>query len=138
MNIIENKKWIFYIDEIEMISLDKSKMGKWMYFFKNKDFVAKLCKDAIENKIVVEAKHINDTKGVSCFYLNCDDINSHKRVISYFLSNNLIKRNKNGKLYNISFKLDDQTIRGEYGAEYHSDIKLSNFLDLNTEEWLIW
>lgn len=136
MNIRENEEWIFYFTD-EIISLNKDKMGKWMYFFDNKDFAAKLCKDAIDNEIVVEAKHNNNSKGVICFYLNSDDINGHKRVISYFLANNLIKRTKAGKLYNISFKMDKQTLTGRYGDNYHSEIKLSSFLNLYTMEWLI-
>lgn len=53
----------------------------------------------------------------------------------YFLVNNLIQKTKKGRLYNISFKLDKQTQAGEYGNEFHSEIRLSNFIDLETGEW---
>ena len=41
-----------------------------------------------------------------------------------------------GKLYNISFKHDTQTLAGEYGDDYHSDIKLEEFVNLETGEWI--
>ena len=107
MRIIENSMWVFYLDRPDF---DNNKVGKWMYFFKDRDFIAKLCQEAVENGVVAEAKHSNANEGVSCFYLNCDDIDLHKKVIKFFLDNNLIRRTKNGKLYNISFKKDKQTL----------------------------
>ena len=56
-------------------------------------------------------------------------------LFSSFLDNNLIKRTKTGRLYNISFKYDDQTRAGEYGNEFKASIKLDDFLDLYTAEW---
>ena len=70
------------------------------------------------------------------FYLICDDNEGHKRVLSYFVKNDLIWKTKAGKLYNISFKLDDQTRAGEYGFGVHSEIKLEKFVNLNTGELL--
>ena len=60
---------------------------------------------------------------------------SHKKVIQFFLDNDMIQKTKTGKLYNISFKLDDQTRAGEYGEMFQSEIKLEQFLDLYTGEW---
>ena len=60
---------------------------------------------------------------------------SHKRTIAFMLENNLIKKTKSGKLYNLSFKLDNQTRAGQYGSDFKSEIKLSNFIDLYTGEW---
>ncbi len=134
MRIIENSMWVFYLDRPDF---DNNKVGKWMYFFKDRDFIAKLCQEAVENGVVAEAKHSNANEGVSCFYLNCDDIDLHKKVIKFFLDNNLIRRTKNGKLYNISFKKDKQTLAGEYGKDFTSEIKLDQFIDLNTGDWII-
>lgn len=66
----------------------------------------------------------------------CDDLEGHKRVIKYFIENSLLRKTKTGKLYNISFKLDEQTREGEYGTEFHSEIKLEQFVDLNTGEFI--
>ena len=45
-------------------------------------------------------------------------------------------KTKTGRLYNISFKFDDQTRAGEYGADFKGAIKLAQFIDLNTGEWI--
>jgi hypothetical protein len=127
--------WIFYMSE-DKSNLDQHKCGKWMHFFNNKEFAVHICEEAVANGICVEAKHTDASEGVCCFYLNCDDIEGHKKVLSYFIKNDLIRKTKTGKLYNISFKLDDQTRAGEYGAGFHSEIKLEKFVNLNTGELL--
>ena len=136
MKIVERGPWVFYLGE-NYKDLDIHKCGKWMYFFDNKDFVANICKEAVENHIVVEAKHSNAEKGVACFYLNGDDLDGHKRVIEFFINRDLIQRTKAGKLYNISFKYDEQTRAGKYGDHFSAEIKLEQFVDLNTGDWLI-
>ncbi len=133
MRIINLGPWVFYIEGKPQF--DEHKVGKWMYFFKDKERVAGLCKAAVEQRIVLEAKHSDALDGVSCFYLGCDDVESHKKVIQFFLDNDMIQKTKTGKLYNISFKLDDQTRAGEYGEMFQSEIKLEQFLDLYTGEW---
>ncbi|ANY68767.1 hypothetical protein BBD42_21575 [Paenibacillus sp. BIHB 4019] len=128
--------WVYYLGDDEA-RLDTDKCGKWMYFFIDKKFVAKMCEDAVKANIVSVSKHSDDEKGVACFYLNYDNIDTHKKIIMYFIENDLIRRKKNGSLYNISFKLDNQTRAGEYGNEFKSDITLSKFVNLNTGEWLL-
>ncbi|MBR3142626.1 MAG: hypothetical protein IKF09_05655 [Clostridiales bacterium] len=134
MKIIRKFGWVYYVGE-EADKLDQHKCGKWMYFFGDKKFAAKICKEAVENGIVAESKHSDASEGVCCFYLNGDDIEAHKQTIKYFLDNDLIRKTKTGKLYNISFKFDDQTKAGEYGELFQSDIKLDCFIDLNTGKW---
>lgn len=135
MEIIKKYGWVYYVDE--HCQFDSEKVGKWMYFFENKEFVARICEDSVKNNIVNESKHSNEETGVACFYLNCDDIDTHKKILSYFIENNLIKKTKNGRLYNISFKFDKQTLAGEYGDEFKSEIKLSKFIDLDTGKWIL-
>jgi len=135
MEIVRNFGWVYYIGDD--IQLDRNKCGKWMYFFGDKEFVAKICEDAVIMNVVNKSKHSDAETGVACFYLNFDDIDTHKKIIMYFVENNLIRRTKSGRLYNISFKLDSQTLAGEYGDEFKSDIKLSKFVDLDTGEWLL-
>ena len=118
---VSNAYWVYYVNEAEAKKFDDSKVGKWMYFFKDNDFAAKICEKA---------------DGVCCFYLHFDDKEAHKRCITYFLENGLIRKTKAGKLYNISFKLDDQTRNGEYGDGFVSEIKLANFVNLETGEWI--
>ena len=143
MKILNIPGWNYYrSDKYE--SLNPDKCGKWMHFFKQEDLkiVESICKSAIENNIVECCKHTDKTviksikTGVACFYLECDDIERHRKVITFFLENDLIARTKSGKLYNISFKKDSQTKNGEYGSMFKSDIRLENFIDLNTGEWI--
>ena len=61
---------------------------------------------------------------------------NHRRIIRYLIDKDLIRRTKTGKLYNVSFKLDNQTRNGEYGDNYDGTIKLADFIDLTTGEWL--
>ena len=149
MEIEENIAWIMYIgDSSKFID---NKVGKWMYFFKTSDDIErikKLCSDAVKQGIVKLSKHTNpdsfglnphgtSVTGVCCFYLNCDDIEGHKKILSYFIKNNMIGRTKTGRLCNISFKLDDQTRAGQYGNDFIAKITLDKFINLDTEEWIL-
>ena len=136
MKVLEIGPWVFYLSD-RWEDIDPNRCGKWMYFFADKEYASNLCWEAVQNGVVAEAKHNNDSQGVCCFYLNSDDIEGHKRTIQFFLDNNLIRRTKTGKLYNISFKLDEQTEAGEYGESFHGQIKLDMFMDLSTGEWKI-
>lgn len=135
MEKVEILGWIHYIEGEYLIPEDKC--GKWMYFFNGIGLVSKICEDAVKKKIVNHVKHTDDESGVACFYLNCDDIEAHKRVLSYFMEKKLIQKTKDGRYYNISFKLDKQTQRGEYKDSFHAEIKLSDFIDLYTGEWIV-
>ena len=132
--------WYWYYTEEEQL-LEAHKCGKWMYFFKDQEFAKNICEKAIAEKVCYECKcrdmEFTDSEmGVICFYLNGDDIENHHRVIQFMLRNNLIQKTKKGRLYNISFKFDDQTRAGEYGADFKGEIKLAQFVDLDTGEWI--
>ena len=72
----------------------------------------------------------------SIMKINGDDIENHKRVIQFMMNNNLIQKTKTGRYYNNSFKFDDQTCAGEYGANFEGKIKLDEFIDLKTGRWI--
>lgn len=112
-----------------------------MYFFDDQEFAKKMCQKAIAEQVCYECKcsdleFIGEQQGVICFYLNGDDVENHKRVIQFMIYNNLIRKTKSGRYYNNSFKFDDQTRAGEYGANFEGKIKLDEFIDLNTGEWI--
>ena len=122
--------------------LDRHRCGKWMYFFDNQKFALDLCEKAIKENVCYECKCTDlemarTEAGVICFYLNGDDIENHRRVIQFMMDNKLIRKTKTGRLYNISFKFDDQTRAGIYGANFEGVIKLAQFVDLNTGNWII-
>ena len=127
--------WIWYIGDTEP-HFDEHKCGKWMYFFEDRSFVETICAEAIRTGAILECKHTDGPSGVSCFYLECDNIDAHKRILQFFLDNNLIRRTKAGRLYNIGFKLDDQTRAGQYGTDFKAEIKLDRFINLDTGEWI--
>lgn len=100
---------------------------------------------AVLDGVVVEAKYSNpetliaagSKQGVCWIYLNGNDRESHKRVLSYMLENGLIRKTKTGKLYNISFKFDSETYAGKYkGSGFYGKIKLADFVDLKTGEFI--
>ena len=146
MKKLENIAWTFYINEDEVHKLKTDKCGKWMYFFdgseKSINFVKRICEQMVREGIAIETKHTSETKlmfrpsGVCCFYCDGSDIEAHKKIISFMIENNMIQRRKTGKLYNLSFKYDTQTSNNEYGTEFESKIKLEDFIDLETGEWL--
>lgn len=128
--------WCWYLSGEEE-KLDEHKCGKWMYFFDDQSFAQKICEKAIAEGVCYECKCTDmevqmTPQGVICFYLNGDDRANHKRVIQFMMDNKLIRKTKTGKYYNISFKFDDQTRAGEYGADFEGKIKLEQFIDLKT------
>lgn len=137
MKVFSIQGWVVYCSDNFKKSLDERKCGKWMFFFggdgsDNKKYVREICEKAIEETIILNCKHSDDQSGVACFYLEVDDLESHKAVLNFFIRNHLIRKTKAGKLFNISFKLDDQTRAKQYGVDFQSDIKLDKFTDLKT------
>ncbi len=128
--------WVVYFDP-DKKQCDKEKAGKWILQFYNSEFGDKICQKAVDEGIVAQAKHSNAESGVCCFYVEYDDNAAHKRCIKFFLDNDLIRKTKTGRLYNISYKLDEQTRNNEYGADFKAEIKLADFLDPVTREWLV-
>lgn len=132
--------WFWFLSGKED-NLDPEKCGKWMYFFDDQQFAQEICQKAIEQNVCYECKCTDmeltgEQTGVICFYLNGDDIENHKRVITFMMNNDLIRKTKTGKYYNNSFKFDNQTRAGEYGADFEGKIKLEQFIDLQTGAWV--
>ena len=146
MQIISNEAWIFFLADgyLEEKIDENATMGKWMFFFNSSciEAVEDICAKAIEQKVLKECKCSNpdgaefrlydNSQGVACFYCDYNDEAAHKRILKYFIENNLIRKTKSGKLYNVSFKLDEQTENGEYGKDFKGAIKLDRFVDLTT------
>lgn len=102
------------------------------YFFNDINWAKATCTQAITNNIIHTCKHSDNDNGIICFYLNFDDIASHKKLINWLINKNMIQKTKDGKYYNISFKLDEQTLSNQYGKDFKPSIKLSDFIDLKT------
>ena len=138
-------KWFYYRSKNIPETEDTKNFGKWMFFFdkekKGKETI-ELCKKAVKEGVVEVCKHTEclidkEGTGVCCFYCDKDDMSSHKRILKFFLDNNLIPLTKDLKLYNISFKLNEETRNKVYGSNIERPIKLENFVNLYTYEWLV-
>lgn len=140
----ENQNWVYYIDTERVNELDPKRCGKWMYMTADLEHAEKLVREAVVTGAAIEAKrstaaHMALSRsgtGVCCFYLNGDDAKAHHRAIEFLLGHNLVRRTKAGRLYNVSFKFDEQTRAGEYGDDFHAKICLADFVDLDTGEFL--
>lgn len=136
----ESLDWTYYGEDNQNIE----NVGKWMCFFSadSVSYISLIAQKAIELKIVKRCKHTRFDKykkktGVLCLYIDGNNKSDHLRVINFMIENNLIRRTKLGKLFNISFKFDFQTKKDEYGKSFKPILKLSDFIDLNTEKGLI-
>jgi len=138
MTIKKDPLWVTYSSDNTVSSANTDECGKWMYYWDNKEGVADICKKAISENIVQTCKHKDkEYDGVACFYLDLRDIEGHKKVLSFFMRNDMIQKTKTGRLYNISFKLDEQTKNHEYKkTHFKAKISLSDFVDLDTGEFL--
>lgn len=143
-----NPYWVFYRSE------DYKKIkncGKWMHFFHrdNYKFVNDVCVQAITEGVVTACKHTSfeddslenhlstgKNTGVICFYINGTSDSSHKNLLEFMLKNKLIQKTKSGKLFNIGFKFDEQTLNNEYGEDFKPKIKLEDFVDLQTYQFI--
>lgn len=139
--MIRKDGWYWFLSGKEE-KLKTETCGKWMYFFEDQEFAQDICQKAIDAGVCYECKCTDmemraDSTGVICFYLNGDDLENHKRVIRFMLANNLVRKTKSGKYYNISFKFDNQTRAGEYGADFEGKIKLEEIVDLKTGEFVV-
>ena len=134
--------WYWYLSGKETETLTEES-GKWMLFFPAAELkkARNVCKKAITEKVCVLSKcrdmrAVHEDEGVMCFYVNADDAEGHKRIIRFMLDNNLVPRTRTGRLYDMSFKLDKQTEQGEYGDKFVAVLKLHDFIDLNTGNFL--
>lgn len=132
----ENIAWVFYLKD-ENVKIPNC--GKWMYFFsfENLEYTDKLVQKAVLTHVVDEAKRTASGKtGVCCFYIDGNDKKAHKKILKFFLENGMIKKTKAGKLYNIGFKFDVQTLANRYGKDFKAKYSLSDFVDLETGHFL--
>ncbi|MFP5111814.1 hypothetical protein ACSU64_05480 [Bacillaceae bacterium C204] len=141
--------WVWYESPDYRLkpTLRPESVGKFMTFGEGdiSSDLQQLILNAIKHDITPVVKHTNiesefknfhakdNNSWVICWYSN-DDINSLKLLAKYLVDNNLVQRTKAGKLYNISFKYDNQTRNAEYGDLFTAKITLSDFLDLYTGE----
>lgn len=147
MKIIRNAAWVYYLSDAQFQSLTEKKeiydledylMGKWLIFCGKYEYAENLCKLAIAECGLSEAKHSADFssgKGVCCFYMLSSDYSTNRKFISYFKDNGLLPKTKKGTYINLAYKYDFETIVGHYGKAYKGSIHLNKYIDLVSGEW---
>ena len=129
---------MYYMDEDQSYLEDADLIGKWMIFPTQIDRAELLCKKAVEDQVVHQAKHSLQKENGSylcCFYIDINDFSAHEKFIQYFMKNDYLPRNKNGNYTNIAFKLDIQTALDLYGSSFKATLHLNDFIDVSTGEW---
>ena len=130
--------WVYYMDRTRLGEFKPAQVGKWMSFFEDVVAMAAICRDAVLEGACIECKHAHALRvesrgtGVACFYVNGDDADAHRKILSWMIARGLVQKRKDGRLYNIGFKFDKQTLSGEYGEDFQAKITLSDFVDLRT------
>ncbi|QKY71243.1 MULTISPECIES: hypothetical protein [Lentibacillus] len=125
-------------------------VGKFMTFGKGdiSNETQKIILKAINQGITPLIKHpdpdlqdfnpysIDDSKDdwVIIWY-STDEEKPLKGLAKFLIDHGLVRKTKNGKYYNISFKYDKQTQKGEYGEQFRPSISLNNLMDLNTGQF---
>lgn len=112
LQVASNPAYVFYIDKNRIDALAGKSVGKWMYFFNNSHvaFAESICKKAVQSGAVIEAKHTSQESidflglptGVCCFYVRADDKDAQREALQFLIENDLIRRTKAGKLFDIS------------------------------------
>ena len=73
---------------------------------------------------------------VCLLHCNSKDRNAMKDILKYLLATNKIPKTQAGKLYNISYKFNAQSQAGLTGDRFVALIKLEDYVDLYTGEFL--
>lgn len=136
VTVSKDKVWTRYVAENANTAFVKSQVGKWEAAFNDRFEAGVMCKEAVETGLVAEARHRSALRGTIAFYLNSTDIERHKKVLAYFKDHGLLRRTKNGNYADLPFKLIYPADVNEFGNQAKADILLSQFMNLETGEFL--
>lgn len=123
VKVLVSDEWVRYYGDTES-ELNLDMVGKWICAYTKKDFAEHISRKAIVEGVVSACQHSNADEGIICFYVNGEDLEEHRRLISWMLSHDLLHRDENGVLDNIEFTYDMQTTTKE------TDFTLESFVDL--------
>lgn len=90
--------------------------------------------DALESGRVDTSYQREST--VCLLHCNSKDRNAMKDILKYLMTTNKIPKTQAGKLYNISYKFNAQSQAGLTGDKFVALIKLEDYVDLHTGEFL--
>lgn len=119
--------------------MQPQKTGKWLIAGIDGGKAMTLCAKAVALGAVQEAKHTfsPEPKGgaICCFYINGDSPKEHRTALGFLRESDAMPK-KDGTYCNISFKFDCQTHAGEYGKDFVARYRLSDFMNLETGEFI--
>lgn len=72
---------------------------------------------------------------VLCLYTTSDK-NEMANLCKFMIDNGIIRKTSNGEYKNLSYKKEEQTKNDKYGDKFNADIKLSDFINLETGDVL--
>jgi hypothetical protein len=134
--------WEHYIAKDKSYDFKEDQCGGWQYSFdashNSLSIIRKICEKAMTEGVVAEIKHSNADalrikgSGLCCFYCNGDDEEAHKKIIAFFIQNNMVLRDNYGNLRNMAFKYDATAKRRKKGS---IPIQLGDFVNLKTGEF---
>ena len=137
IEIYDLASWTF----VERDSVIQDFDGFWQ-IYAPKEFTEELIQylaDAISDGALescrVDTSYQLDTT-VCLLHCNSKDRNAMKDILKYLMATNKIPKTKAGKLYNISYKFNAQSQAGLTGDKFVALIKLEDFVDLYTGEFL--
>lgn len=142
LDVYPKTAWFVYrIQDQETPTIDPEQSGKWLIAGMDMAEAGALCILAEKVGAARAAKHtINPAdphgKVICCFYINGDSVKEHRRILDFLKRVNALPKKKDGAYCNISFKFDSQTLAGEYGKDFVARYHLSDFMNLETGEFI--
>ena len=147
VNEFNTMNWIVVYDPDRDVEseLEPDVCGKWMMYFSEDEqaWAHDMIEGAITSGACGSAKMSNSLNmmvyggtGVACFYIVGTDDEQHKTLLSYMLDQGLFPHDADGRLCDEPFKFDWQTAAGQYGDSFVPEITLSDYVDLDTGEFL--
>ncbi|MUV38772.1 hypothetical protein JNUCC1_02643 [Lentibacillus sp. JNUCC-1] len=129
---------------------DTDHVGKFMTFGKGdiSNDTQEIILKAIKQGVTPLIKHTDpETQEVNSYakdaskddwviiWYSTDEDKHLKGLAKFLIDHGLVRKTKTGRYYNISFKYDTQTQKGEYGEQFKPPIALKDLMDLNTGEF---
>lgn len=130
MYVNSNEDWMRYSKHGDWKLSNIKNGGKWMHYYKEREFATEIVNKAIEAGIVEYAKHTKGASGIVCLYCSGDDLDAHLLVINFMRENNLIRLTKDYNYFDVSFKFNGQSWSKQFGPNLEGMIKLSDFINL--------
>lgn len=137
IEIFDLMNWTF----VELVPHYREFDGFWQIYAPNEfteDLIQYLV-DAIEAGALdsgrVDTSYQRDST-VCLLHCNSKDHEAMKDILKYLIATNKILKTQAGKLYNISYKFNAQSQAGLTGDKFVALIKLEDFVDLYTGEFL--